>query len=155
MKNLTASLLHAETTRAERVLCVDDEPELGFLVQRALEKYGGMEVRVCADAAELYREVEAFRPDVVLLDVMMPDEDGVAALARLRALPAGRDLPIIFLTARARPEELARYGASGAQGVIAKPFDPRTLSSRIRELCRAARPAAGGRAGAQPPGNSM
>jgi len=70
----------------------------------------------------------------VLLDVMMPDLDGPATLARFRAEPTLASVPIVFVTAKTMPSELQRFGALGAAGVISKPFDPMRLLEQVRIL---------------------
>ena len=78
--------------------------------------------------------VDGTMPDVILLDVVMPEIDGPGTLARIRTLPGHRSTPVIFLTARTQPQEKGRYIALGAIGVISKPFDPMTLGQQIRYL---------------------
>tara|TARA_R110000765_G_scaffold50657_1_gene102846 strand:+ start:1845 stop:2096 length:252 start_codon:yes stop_codon:yes gene_type:complete len=73
-------------------------------------------------------------PQLVLLDVMMPGMDGPEALRRIRQLPQGRDLPAIFMTAKAQVHEQDEYIAMGALGVIVKPFEPVSLSATIRQM---------------------
>jgi len=79
-----------------------------------------------------------WRPDVILLDVMMPNMDGPGTLERLRRLPGHADTPVIFMTARAQASEQARFIALGATAVIIKPFDPMTLASQVRDHLAAA-----------------
>ena len=79
------------------------------------------------------------RPDVVLLDVMMPHLDGPGTLARIRQRPAHRATPVIFMTARAQPGEVDHYRALGALDVITKPFDPMTLAADVRAVLAARR----------------
>ena len=78
--------------------------------------------------------VADFAPDLVLLDVMMPDMDGPATLRALRQLPGMAALPVVFMTAKVQPQEVAEYRARGALDVIAKPFDPMTLAAQVREI---------------------
>ena len=77
------------------------------------------------------------RPDVILLDVMMPELDGPGTFASLREDPATATIPVIFMTAKAQPHEVASYRALGAAGVIAKPFDPMSLPGEIRSIVEA------------------
>jgi two-component system OmpR family response regulator len=95
----------------------------------ALERVGGWEVTAAGSAAEAQAAVRRQLPDVVLLDVMMPDVDGPAALAQLRPLLGAT--PVIFLTAKAETERLL---ALGAAGVIAKPFDPLALPREVAAI---------------------
>jgi DNA-binding NarL/FixJ family response regulator len=74
----------------------------------------------------------AWQPDLILLDVMMPTRDGPTTLTHLRQSPKTADIPVVFMTARAQPRELEHFVSLGAEGVIAKPFDPMTLAAAVR-----------------------
>lgn len=120
--------------RLETVLLVDDEPDIRRIGELTLRAVGKLKVLLAASGQEAIEVVRRERPDVVLLDVMMPGLDGPATLAQLRALDEGKDLPVIFVTAKIQAAEVARYRALGATGVVAKPFDPIALPGRIREI---------------------
>jgi two-component system, OmpR family, response regulator len=113
------------------LLLVDDEPDIRAIATMALERIGGWAVTAAGSCVEAVQAVAGGRPEVVLLDVMMPDVDGPATLERLRPL-LGQDVPVIFLTARAQDAE--RLTALGAAGVIAKPFDPLGLSGQVAAI---------------------
>lgn len=120
-------------TALRTVLYVDDEPDIRSIVQIALGLSSELTVHTGDSgirALELAREL---KPDVVLLDVMMPGLDGPATLTRMRADPAIAHIPVIFMTAKAMPKELAQFRDMGAVGVIAKPFDPMLLGKQL--LC--------------------
>ena len=117
-----------------KILCVDDEPLVQAIARAALEKRGGFTVLVCASGAEALAAVPAFAPDLLLLDVMMPDLDGPATLAALRRLPATAATPVIFMTTRMQARELAPGAAPGIIGVVDKPFDPKTFAETVRTL---------------------
>ncbi len=119
-----------------RILFVEDDPSIQAVAEIALATVGGFTVRVCSGGREALLVVDEFAPDLMLLDVMMPDLDGPATLRELRAQERGPRLPVVFLTARVQAQEVARYKEMGAMDVIAKPFDPMTLASRIREIWR-------------------
>ena len=122
------------------VLYVDDEPDIREVAVMALELDDGVEARAAASGPEAMSILTegGFKPDVVLLDVMMPGKDGPAVLAELRA--RGFRMPVIFITARAQAHELAHYLNICAEGVITKPFDPMTLALELRAImARAAR----------------
>jgi CheY-like chemotaxis protein len=119
---------------SRRILVVDDEPDIRLVARLALERLGGFEVVEAADADGAVAAVDARPPDAVLLDVMMPSDDGPATLRRLRALPDGNDLDVVFLTAKVQAAEVARLEALGVRGVLAKPFDPMTLATELRTL---------------------
>jgi two-component system OmpR family response regulator len=116
-----------------RVLLVDDDPDIRLIGEMALARVGNFAVQLAASGPEALTAAAA-GPDVILLDVMMPGMDGTATLARLRADPALASIPVIFMTAKVQDSEVARYRELGAQGVIAKPFDPMTLHERVLRL---------------------
>ncbi len=113
-----------------RILYVEDDPDIRQVATMTLELVGGFEVKAFASGVEA--AATSFAPDLLLLDVMMPDMDGPATLAHLRRLPAFADTPAIFITAKVQPAEVARLRELGAIGVVAKPFDPNTLSDELR-----------------------
>jgi len=123
----------------QRILYVEDEPDIQAVAQLALELVGGFTVKVCSSGEEALREVEAFAPQMILLDVMMPVMDGPGTLKALRERPGLSAVPVAFMTAKVQPQEVARYTELGALGVIAKPFDPMTLASDVRRLWEVAR----------------
>ncbi|HHH48541.1 MAG TPA: response regulator [Gammaproteobacteria bacterium] len=118
----------------ERILFVEDEADIQAVAQVALEAVGGFTVRICSSGEEALRVAEAFAPQLILSDVMMPDMDGPATLIALRRLPALADTPAIFMTARVLPQEVEQLRACGAMAVIAKPFDPMTLAQQIKDI---------------------
>jgi CheY-like chemotaxis protein len=115
-----------------RVLYVDDEADIREVAAMSLELDPDFEVRTCASGAEALPVAKEWQPQLILLDVMMPGMDGPTTFARLREAPETRDLPIVFITARAQGTEVARFEALGARGVIAKPFDPMALAGQVR-----------------------
>jgi CheY-like chemotaxis protein len=118
----------------QRILYVEDEPDIQAVARLALELVGGFTVKVCSSGEEALREAEAFDPQMVLLDVMMPVMDGPGTLRALRDKAALQTVPVAFMTAKVQPQEVARYTELGALGVIAKPFDPMTLADQVRRL---------------------
>jgi CheY-like chemotaxis protein len=117
-----------------KILYVEDEPDIQTVAKLALEAIGGFDVKICSSGQAALAEVEGFAPDVILLDVMMPGMDGPTTLKALREREAVRATPIIFMTAKVQPQEVAQYKALGALDVIAKPFDPMTLSASVRSI---------------------
>ena len=115
----------------QRVLCVEDDPDIRTILELSLAAVGGLTVRCCADGREAVAAVPGFRPELVLLDVMMPGLSGPETLDLLRQLPEMQGVPVIFLTAKAMPDELEQLLQFGATGLIVKPFDPMTLPSDI------------------------
>ncbi|HEX2612661.1 MAG TPA: response regulator [Fibrobacteria bacterium] len=116
------------------ILCVDDEEDILQVAKLSLEAVGGFQVSLCRGSGEAVARAESLRPDLILLDVMMPEMDGPATLLKLRENPVTSPVPVAFMTAKAQPAEIRRYLGLGAIGVISKPFDPMTLSAEIRAL---------------------
>lgn len=116
---------------AQRILVVDDEPDIRRLVQEALTA-SGYDVAVAANGKEAVRVTSTFLPDLVLLDVMMPDADGFTVSEWLRAKPVGLKSPIIFLTARRELDSKLVGFRTGAVDYITKPFHVRELLARVR-----------------------
>lgn len=118
----------------KHILYVDDEADIREVAQMALELEPGFEVRCAASGAEALVVAREWRPDLIMLDVMMPELDGPSTLSRLRAEPSTAATPVIFITARTQVQEVEAFLSLGAVGVIAKPFDPMQLGSQVREL---------------------
>jgi CheY-like chemotaxis protein len=117
------------------ILLVDDETDIRQAVEAALSPDRFFTVRDCASGAEALTAAIAWRPDLILLDVFMAELDGPAVVARLRADKRTASIPVVFFTAcRDDGSEHGRFKALGAAGVIAKPFDPRTLAREIRRF---------------------
>lgn len=121
-----------------RILLVDDEAEIRAIARMSLEMVGRFEVRDFGSAEEALAAAAEVRPDLILLDVMMPGMDGLQALAGLRRIPATAGTPVIFMTAKVQPAAVANYASLGAIGVIAKPFSPMALPDEIRRLWKRA-----------------
>lgn len=119
-----------------RILFVEDDPDIQTVAKMALEAIGGFTVLACGSGSEALTRLDEFAPDLVLLDVMMPGMDGPATLAALRQSQTGRELPVVFMTARVQAQEVAAYREMGAEDVIAKPFDPMMLSEQVLAIWR-------------------
>lgn len=120
--------------RLQRILLVEDEPDIQEIARLALEAIGGFTVGICSSGTEALEQMTTFQPDLILLDVMMPGLNGPDTLRALREQPATAHIPTIFMTARVQPRELVHYRDLGVLDVIAKPFDPMTLSAAITEI---------------------
>jgi two-component system, OmpR family, response regulator len=118
-----------------RVLVVDDEPTLAELLVMAL-RYEGWEVRGAADGLSAVRIAREFRPDTVVLDVMLPDIDGLEVLRRLRG--EAPDVPVLFLTARDSVEDRVTGLTAGGDDYVTKPFSLEEVVARLRGLIRRA-----------------
>lgn len=121
-----------------RILYVEDDEDIRTVAQFALEAVGGFTVRACGSGKEALGAASSFAPELLLLDVMMPEMDGPMTLAEFRDRPETRTTPAIFMTAKVQAHEIARYMKSGAIGVIPKPFDPLLLADEIRSIWRRA-----------------
>ncbi len=117
-----------------RILYVEDEPDIQMVARLALEALGGFTVEICSSGDEALKRATGFQPQLFLLDVMMPGMDGPSTLRMLRTQPQFANTPVIFMTAKVQPNEIADYKALGAEDVISKPFDPMTLASRVKEI---------------------
>ena len=117
----------------QSVLVVDDEPSI-LLALEFMMKGAGFEVRTAADGEEALRAIAERKPDLLLLDVMMPPPDGFGVCRRVRAEPRWRDIKIIMLTARGRDAERERGLAMGADDYITKPFSTRELMEKVRGM---------------------
>lgn len=117
-----------------RVLMVEDDPDIRAVAHLSLTAVGGFTVELCPSGPEALARVPQFRPELVLLDVMMPGMDGPATLRRLQELSSMEGIPVVFMTAKVQPQEVQEYLALGAVEVVAKPFDPMTLPTVLREI---------------------
>jgi CheY-like chemotaxis protein len=115
------------------VLVADDEQDILALVTTILER-AGYEVLAVRDGAEALAAVRDRRPDLAVLDISMPELDGLEVLRRLRADTATSELPVVLLSAQAQEADVARGFATGASAYVKKPFSPRDLTERVDEL---------------------
>jgi len=118
-----------------QVFHVDDDDDIREVAAFSLAIDPDIELRSAASGAEALDVLDAgYRPDVILLDVMMPRLDGPGTLALIRDRPGLEETPVIFMTARAQTGEMDQYRALGALDVIVKPFDPMALARDVRAL---------------------
>lgn len=118
-------------TTDKRILIIDDEDDIREVVQITLEETAGWGTTGAASGTEGLASAQSNHPDVILLDVMMPGEDGPSVLGKLKSDPRTAAIPVIMLTAKARTE---RNPPAGTAGVIVKPFDPRKLAGQVASL---------------------
>lgn len=124
-----------------KVLVVDDDDDIRTIIRLSLSEVGGMEVEEAADGRSAVDAALDERPDLILLDVMMPGMDGAQTLAALRSHPSLSQIPVVFLTAKALQSEIDRLLSFDVAAVFVKPFDPLTLAMRLRDVAGRVRPA--------------
>jgi len=118
---------------SKKVLIVDDEPNIVAALEFLLEK-NGYDVKVAANGVEAIEQLDAFRPDLVLLDVMVPKLSGYEVCQRMRAEPKWRDIKIVMLSAKGREVEVNKGMSLGADLYVTKPFSSAELVSTIQQL---------------------
>ena len=116
-----------------RILVVDDEDDIREVAQLCLEMLSAWEVLTASSGSEALAKAEADQPDAILLDVMMPDMDGLATFQRLQANIATQHIPVILLTAKVQSADRQRFAELGVTAMIAKPFNPLHLASQVAE----------------------
>jgi len=115
----------------KRILLIDDEVDIHKIAQVGLMMEAGWELLTAQSSDEGLEMIFSEQPDAILLDVMMPERDGVETLKLILESPGSQHIPVVFMTAKAQAADRRRFYALGAKGVITKPFDPMTLASQI------------------------
>jgi two-component system OmpR family response regulator len=123
------------------ILYVEDDPDIQSVAEMALVDLGGYAVSFCSSGTEALDTLDTWRPDLILLDVMMPGMDGPSTLAAIRADSDLAAIPVVFVTAKIQTQEVRAYQQLGAVDVIAKPFDPMLLASRVQSIWDSIAPA--------------
>lgn len=118
----------------QKVLLVEDDLDIQIIGRLALETVGGLTLEACSSGQDCLEIAPQFRPDLILLDVMMPGMDGPSTLKALKADPELANIPVVFMTAKVQTHEVESYKLMGAIDVIAKPFDPMTLALQVQSL---------------------
>ena len=118
----------------QRVLFVDDDEVVQNLVRIALERIGGLSVELVNDSSKAVEGIRGFKPDMVVLDCIMPRLDGVEVFKQMREDPGLAAMPVVFLTVRAHWRTVDELLALGAAGVITKPFAARQLADQLKEI---------------------
>jgi len=115
------------------VLVVEDESDIRLLVTMTLSKLGGLDVHAePSGRGALQYLAEGNHPDMIVLDVMMPDMDGVQTFEAIRSMPEFKETPICFLTAKVHPDEIDRWHRLGIHDVLSKPFSPALLPDQVK-----------------------
>jgi CheY-like chemotaxis protein len=115
-------------------MLADDEPDILEISKIALETIGGYEVAVCTSGKELLEQLTAFEPDLIVVDVLMPDLTGPQVLEELRRVPEYATTPVIYLTGVMQREGEDNLRTTGVVDIILKPFDPMTLADRLEGI---------------------
>ncbi|MDX2239449.1 MAG: response regulator [Leptolyngbyaceae cyanobacterium bins.302] len=115
----------------KRILVVDNEQYIQEVAKVCLETVAGWDVLLASSGKECLRQAEAEQPDAILLDVMMPDMDGMTTFQKLQDNPATQAIPVILLTAKIQASDRRRYAQVGTIAAIAKPFNPLELAGQI------------------------
>jgi len=118
----------------KKILYAEDEPDVQTVVEITVQSMSDYEIKICDNGKLLLDCVEDYNPDLILLDVMMPEMDGPATFKRLRSNAKTENIPVVFMTAKAQVHEVLLFQETGVIGVITKPFDPLTLCSEIQKI---------------------
>ena len=117
-----------------RVCYVEDDEDIQRIVRMSLERIGKMTVSVVGDPTKAIDAIVAFKPDLVMLDWMMPAMDGPTLFKHMKTHPETSALPVVFITAKAAQRDLDELMSLGAAGTISKPFSPKDLPDQLRAL---------------------
>lgn len=118
----------------KKILYAEDESDIQIIVETIIQSMSDYEIKICNNGKILLENVEQFKPDLILLDVMMPEMDGISTFKALQADEKTKNIPVIFMTAKAQVHEIKVFEDTGVIGVITKPFDPLQLCSQIAEI---------------------
>ncbi|MGE4405610.1 response regulator [Pseudomonas sp.] len=121
----------------KRILHVEDVPSIQVVTRIALEKLGGFEVLSCPSGQAALEQVQGFAPDLILLDVMLPQMDGIELVRQLAHVVDLSRIPVVLLTGHLQPERLDLLRQLGVRQVLGKPFDPLQLASQLQEIWEA------------------
>lgn len=122
-----------------KILIIDDEEDTRSICSMSLGLLGGAEVVEAASGKEGLKKAEEEKPDVIILDLMMPEMDGAQTLENLRKNPHTDKIPVIFLTVKGMFSEFDRLKSLGALAVLQKPFDPTQLTTQIQDILNSAK----------------
>ena len=118
----------------KRILIVDDESDIREVAQMSLETVSGWQVYTAQSGEEGITKAEQNKPDVILLDAMMPIMDGPTTYRKLQSDPSTSQIPVIMFTAKVQSADKQKFADLGVKGVIAKPFDPMHLGNQIAQI---------------------
>jgi CheY-like chemotaxis protein len=118
----------------QRICYVEDDEDIQRIVRMSLERIGKMTVELVSDPLAAVAAITAFKPDLVMLDWMMPGMDGPTLFRKMKQLPEVSALPVVFITAKAAQRDMDELLALGAAGAISKPFSPKDLPEQLRAI---------------------
>jgi two-component system, OmpR family, response regulator len=118
----------------KKILYAEDEPDVQTVVELTVQTMSSYDIKICNDGKKLLECVDNYKPDLILLDVMMPEMDGPTTFKFLQETESTKNIPVIFMTAKVQAHEIENLNKTGVIGIITKPFDPVTLCSEIEEI---------------------
>jgi two-component system, OmpR family, response regulator len=121
-------------TPLTRVFYAEDDEDIQRIVRMSLERIGKMTVMIESDPLKAIEGIRAFKPDLVMLDWMMPGMDGPTLLRAMRAQPDTASYPVVFITAKATQKDHSELTALGAAGIVSKPFSPKDLPEQLKQI---------------------
>ncbi len=126
--------LESNVEMVKRILLIDDEEDIREVVQLSLEMMGGWQVITAPSGSEGVTKADLEQPDAILLDVMMPDQDGLMTFQQLQANLTTKQIPVILLTAKVQAVDQRQFAELGVSGVITKPFEPLCLADQVATI---------------------
>ena len=121
-------------TELKKILYAEDEPDVQTIVELTIQTMSDYEIKICNNGKKLLECVEDYKPDLILLDVMMPEMDGPTTFKNLLDNENTKKIPVIFVTAKAQVHEVEKFKEIGSLGVITKPFTLMNLCDEIQEI---------------------
>ena len=120
----------------KKLIIAEDDEDILTIIQISLEEVPNLQLKLCRTGQEVIQEAINFIPDMIILDVMMPNMDGIATIKALQLIPLLANIPVVFMTAKAQVRDIEEYLKLGVLDVIIKPFDPLLLPEIISECWR-------------------
>ena len=120
--------------KLNKILYAEDQRDIQIIAQLALTSISHYQLHMCNDGEQALEAISDFQPDLVMLDVMMPNMDGPTTFSEMKKRDEMKDIPVLFITAGVQPKEIEQLKAMGALDIISKPFDPVTLGQNIENI---------------------